>query len=221
MVRFLRIAGYVSLAASVTCGIVFFATNRYYHEYGEFSFAVELLHVFLGLTMLAMPLACGLLGVLALVLAFGMGRSDCRRLLRSSGLFALTCVLTIAVQQALPGGLPKPQRAEFMAVAEAGQPLIEAIRRYESDHTSPPASLEALVPGYLPAIPKTGHARYLEFEYDTFDPGDGPAVGVTWQLRVPVTASSDTFFYWQTEDYSQFYGPRSIEMIGRWAYHHG
>jgi hypothetical protein len=220
MVRFLRIAGYVLVSASVLFGISLIVIRGYYYERGELPFWLDLLRVLLGLAMLAMVLSSGLLGLFSLFSLFQTGRADRLTALRSTGAFALTAVLTIAILGTSPG-MPRVRRAEFTAVAEAAQPLIDAIRQYEADHARPPDSLAAIVPSYLPVIPKTGHARYTEFEYDS-GPIDGPDVGVSWQLRVPCYSPFqwDTFFYWPTEDYSLFYEPRSIEMIGRWAYHH-
>jgi hypothetical protein len=108
------------------------------------------------------------------------------------------------------------RHSEFEALAEAAQPLIEAIRQYQRDNGHPPRSLGVLVPEYIRVVPKTGHPQYADFEYAVDE-------GSSWVLRVPCSTGFgnwDEFFYWPTEDYPEHTGRGSIERIGRWAYLH-
>lgn len=166
-----------------------------------------------GLTMLAITLAAWFLGLIALVCAFFARRAERWTLVRSIGCFALPGIVMIGALQAAW----RIRRTEFAALAERAQPLIEAIEQYERDHSRAPRSLPALVPDYVPAVPKTGHPRYPDFEYEP-----SPA-GVTWALIVPCSlgfGNWDEFFYWPTEDYPEHTGAGSIERVGRWAYLH-
>lgn len=183
MVRFLRIAGYVSVSASVLCGIPLFAI-RWLLEREESPPLLELLFVLLLLALLTIALAGGLLGAIALVRLFLSERADRRTLLWSIGAFALPVLLSIAFVGTMTPGLPEKRHAEFTAVAERAQALIAAIERYELDHARPPYALAALVPGYLHGVPRTGHPRYPDFEYDFFDPGDGRLRLVWYEARV-------------------------------------
>jgi hypothetical protein len=60
------------------------------------------------------------------------------------------------------------RKARFAHAAERARPLVEAIRRYEQEHGQAPASLQALLPGYLPRVPRTGLLDYPDFIYNRF-----------------------------------------------------
>ncbi len=52
---------------------------------------------------------------------------------------------------------------------ERAEPLIAALHAYEERHAQPPASLEALVPEFLPEIPTTGRASASTYGYHRFE----------------------------------------------------
>jgi hypothetical protein len=58
----------------------------------------------------------------------------------------------------------------FAALAERSRPLVEALHAYERYHGQPAPSLDALVPGQLPAIPGTGLDGYPAYDYQVFGP---------------------------------------------------
>ena len=74
-----------------------------------------------------------------------------------------------------------PSKAEIAAVIDRAAPLVRAIRAYESDAGRPPASLNALVPKYLAAVPTTGLDASPSYDY-TVRPGRPPR----WDLMVHV-----------------------------------
>jgi hypothetical protein len=72
-------------------------------------------------------------------------------------------------------------RVEVDEVINNGAPLVRAVRTYEADHKRAPASLEALVPRYLAAIPSTGLASDVSREY-RYTVDDRPPYA--WKLSV-------------------------------------
>lgn len=60
------------------------------------------------------------------------------------------------------------RRERFERAGERGMAVVAAIDAYAADHGAPPPKLNALVPRYLPQIPKTGLRAYPEYEYRVF-----------------------------------------------------
>ena len=56
-------------------------------------------------------------------------------------------------------------------------PLVKALNAFDADEGHPPATLAALVPKYLAAIPTTGLEQYPEFGYNV-----GPEDPHHWRL---------------------------------------
>jgi hypothetical protein len=108
--------------------------------------------------------------------------------------------------------------AGLSRVATTARPLVEAILRYQHDHNSPPASLDLLVPTYLPAIPPTGIWVSPEFRY--YSPHHRKDAQ-SWHLGVSVPRGLIDF-----TEYSYVYPPtlappaRPPRVIrhGNWAY---
>jgi hypothetical protein len=103
---------------------------------------------------------------------------------------------------------------------EGARPLVDAIRKYESEQGTRPATLEELIPRYLADIPNTGLGAFPVFEYTTEDThGDGEP----WSLRVPTSLGMvnwDMLLYLPSQRYPQYgYGGR-LERVGDWAYVH-
>jgi hypothetical protein len=108
----------------------------------------------------------------------------------------------------------------FHRLADRSTPLVAAIRAYEQKHGSPPESLEALVPEFLPSVPSTGMGAYPEYQY-CFAPrhyGGNP-----WVLIVPTSSgylNFDQFMYFPLANYPRTGYGGSLERISDWAYVH-
>src|SRR5690606_12665090 len=88
-------------------------------------------------------------------------------------LFLTCCMTGIAIGNRI-------RMAGMAAAAAQAGPLVAAIEEYERDHGEPPPSLEALVPGSLPAIPSTGLGAYPKFDYFTGEDAEGRFSGNPW-----------------------------------------
>lgn len=111
-------------------------------------------------------------------------------------------------------------RAEVAAVADRGQPLVDAITAFTADDGRPPRSLGELVPGHIAAIPPTGIGRWPEFRYVVGKPADYD--GNEWVLVVtpPCNTSFDQFFYFPRQNYPTHGYGGGIERVGTWGYVH-
>ena len=111
----------------------------------------------------------------------------------------------------------------FASLAERSAPLIAAIKAYEQKHGQPPASLDVLVPEYLPAIPNTGMGAYPEYRYMVVADGDQQD-GNPWVIIVHTPTGIidfDEFFYYPLQNYpSQRWGGNGVERVRDWAYMH-
>lgn len=98
-------------------------------------------------------------------------------------------------------------------VAEQGEPLVAAIRRYEAEHGQPPEQLEVLVPSYLTAIPETGYAGPGEWWYRRCGGG--------WQLCATIDGMAldfDEFRYEPSGSLAVPIGYRYVARHGDWLY---
>lgn len=103
------------------------------------------------------------------------------------------------------------------------QPLIVAIRKYESEHSTPPPNLESLIPNYLPAIPDTGLAAYPEFRYHNGDEAKQEFFDNPWAVSVLTPTSLlnfDELLYFPKQNYPEVGYSGSLERIGDWTYVH-
>lgn len=66
-------------------------------------------------------------------------------------------------------------------IRERAEPLIAAIRAYESHHGEAPPKLAALVPEFIPALPGTGSFDAPDFRYFIHQPRPGHSP--TWELQ--------------------------------------
>jgi hypothetical protein len=110
----------------------------------------------------------------------------------------------------------------FAQLAERSKPLVKAIKEYDARFGQLPASLEGLVPEFLPFVPLTGMAAYPHYEYatgekaETFD-------GNPWVLYVNTPnglINWDMFMYLPLQNYPEKGYGGSLERIGDWAYMH-
>jgi hypothetical protein len=56
----------------------------------------------------------------------------------------------------------------FKNLAIRSRPLIDAVKKFQTDNQKPPDKLSDLVPKYIPKIPGTGIMAYPYYEYKTF-----------------------------------------------------
>lgn len=142
-----------------------------------------------------------------------------------SGLWVLHLALLATVSQ-FGGCIVKGsvRRNAIARIEERAEPLIAAIRAFERTEGVAPHQLEALVPGYLPAIPSTGMGDGREFRYRWGEAKDvGDLHGNPWALRVPMptlSLSFDSLIYLPEGNYpEEGFGGR-LERMGEWAYVH-
>jgi hypothetical protein len=98
--------------------------------------------------------------------------------------------------------------------ARAGAPLVEAIQRYQRDHGKPPEDLKALVPEYIPAIPRTGIWISPNYRYSRYkDPQ-------AWELGVHCPRGMIDFSeYRYSHPPVEFIPSRShAAQVGGWIY---
>jgi hypothetical protein len=110
----------------------------------------------------------------------------------------------------------------FKRLAERSTPLVGAISEYDRKYGGPPASLEALVPEFLPGVPKTGMMAYPEYRYYTGDKAqrynENP-----WVLVIDTPSGGvnfDQFMYFPRQNYPERGYGGWLETIGDWAYVH-
>jgi hypothetical protein len=110
----------------------------------------------------------------------------------------------------------------FDHLARRSAPLVQAIVAYTDSRGAPPDRLSALVPDFLPAVPRTGIAAYPDYEYVV---GDAAAQydANPWALIVfaPSGGSNfDQFMYFPRQNYPERGYGGALERIRDWAYVH-
>ncbi len=100
-------------------------------------------------------------------------------------------------------------------------PLVNAIKQFEVQRGHPPATLEDLVPDFLPEIPKTGMKAYPDYQYYVGKTARQWG-GNPWMLIVSTPSapsfSFDRFVYFPRQDYSRDVYPYPLKRISDWAY---
>jgi hypothetical protein len=107
------------------------------------------------------------------------------------------------------------------ACALRARPLIAAIEAYERDKSSPPTSLNSLVPIYLPAVPSTGMGAYPEFRYYIGPVAEEEFFGNPWALEVftpNVGINFDRMLYVPKRNYPKQAFDGTLRPVGEWAY---
>ena len=108
----------------------------------------------------------------------------------------------------------------FGKLAIRSQTVIDAISRFTIAKGHPPATLQDLVPEFLPAIPSTGMPSYPNYEYST---ESERWKGNPWVLYIntPIGVINwDMFLYFPLQNYpEEGYGGR-LQRVGTWAYVH-
>jgi hypothetical protein len=122
-------------------------------------------------------------------------------------------VLFLATVIGLLGGA-RLRMLGFQLAAQRAEPLVDAITRFETDHSRPPSAFQELIPRYLTRMPEgipplqlvSGEAAAKRFS------------GNTWALRADVrigVLNFDEFIYLPQQNYDR-YG--AVERIRGWAY---
>ncbi len=109
----------------------------------------------------------------------------------------------------------------FAKLAERSAELVEAIKAYERIHGEPPASLSALVPKFIAAIPKTGIGAYPTYRYHVGKTQRWD--GNPWVLSVFASKgvlNFDEFLCYPLQNYPATRCGNRLERVGDWAYLH-
>lgn len=133
----------------------------------------------------------------------------------SSAAFLLSFVFGVTIEERM-------RRAAFLDLAERSKPLIQAIQTYEEKNDFPPATLAALVPEFLVAIPRTGIGAYPEYRYVVGEEAQRFNTN-PWVLYVSTPSggiSFDKFLYFPLQNYPERGYGGWLERIGDWAYVH-
>lgn len=111
--------------------------------------------------------------------------------------------------------------AGLEACAVRARPLIAAIKSYERDKSSPPTSLNSLVPTYLPDVPSTGMGAYPKFRYYVGPIAEEEFFGNPWALEVltpNVGINFDRMVYVPQPNYPKRAFGGTLRPVGEWAY---
>lgn len=146
---------------------------------------------------------------------FGIGKRTWAQL----GYTAVFCVIVFVVTTLAVSGGMIIRQAGFQAIADRGEPLIAAIKHYQAEQGEPPATLDALVPHYLPSIPGTGVAAY---PYYVFTTNSSPTRygGNPWILSVDVSTDNltrDQVLYYPNGKYPSRPRVAEVTRLGDWA----
>ena len=103
---------------------------------------------------------------------------------------------------------------------EQAEPLITAIKGFESAYGYPPPELQALVPEFLSEIPETGIAAYPNWSYRSIR-----RPGQPWVLYIRCQTSEyesprGTFTYLPNKSYPKATSESWYEFIGDWIFVH-
>jgi len=116
----------------------------------------------------------------------------------------------------------KVRMAAFHKLSKRSEPLVNAIKTYESKYGTPPASLEGLVPDFLPKLPQTGMGAYPEYQYKVGQEAQEFAQD-EWCLVIGTPSGGinfDIFIYFPNQNYPEHGYGGVLERTGDWAYVH-
>ena len=165
-----------------------------------------------------LPLMAGILAipVLIICLFFQRTRQKASFFLLLSALFIPCCIC---------GGILglKTRMASMRAFAQRSEPLIAAISDYERDHSTPPRTLDDLVPDYVLAVPSTGMMEYPEYRYHAGDDAKEEFADNPWALYVFTPSAGinfDRMLYFPNQNYPERGYGGVLVRVGDWAYVH-
>lgn len=107
----------------------------------------------------------------------------------------------------------------FQLAAQRTAPVVAAIKAYEKKKGAPPTTLDELLPGYLPEMPK----RIPPLELITGETARSKYQGNGWVLIAHVSTGIinwDLFMYFPNQQYPDVGYGGSIERVADWAYVH-
>lgn len=113
--------------------------------------------------------------------------------------------------------------AGMRSFAIRSQSLIQAIENFERNNSSPPQSLEDLVPNYLSTIPSTGMMAYPKYRYHVGDEAKEKYAGNPWALSVFTPSGGinfDLMLYFPNQNYPTHGYGGTLQPIGDWTYVH-
>lgn len=173
------------------------------------------------LLFLALPYLFGLLAAAcALVILPFLALRRATRFTTLAWLFAAAIYVPLAI-----GGLLLGHQIRFWGfdrLAQRSAPLVSAIRSYETAHGQPPPALSALVPTFLPQVPRTGMMAYPDYHYfvgkDAQHYDKNP-----WALVIFTPSGGinfDQFMYFPLQNYPESGYGGTLVRIRDWAYVH-
>lgn len=107
----------------------------------------------------------------------------------------------------------------FYLASERAEPVVSAIRAYETERGAPPASLSELVPKYIAALPE----RIPDIKIVSGTQALSEHPGNRWMLTASASQGIlnwDEFMYLEAENYDQSKRASSLVRVGKWAYYH-
>ena len=107
----------------------------------------------------------------------------------------------------------------FERLGETMAPVVRAIDAYASRERQPPSELSALVPDYLPELPRD----MPSFDYYTGEESQELFHGNPWVLSLSTPTGIinwDQFLYYPRQNYPRAAHGGGLERIGDWAYVH-
>jgi hypothetical protein len=137
----------------------------------------------------------------------------------SLGIWIMSWLTWVAIP---PGGMWANRRVALERIAQNARPVTTAVEKYRIDHNRYPASLQELVPLYLPTVPRPDALGCPEYHYRLPRTVQQPAFGgYELKLRTPSGGIDfDCFVYWPEQEYpASMYGG-TVERIVDWAYVH-
>ena len=146
----------------------------------------------------------------------GYDKNDPRSLLATVvflGILFVITLLAVCVGEAF-------RYVGYKGIVSRGGKLVTAIKQYQLKQGTPPATLAALVPDYLPAIPGTGVGAYPHYEFIT---NSSPVKygGDKWVLSVEVSTGDltrDELIYYPDQNYPSAEQVATVRRYGDWAY---
>jgi len=112
------------------------------------------------------------------------------------------------------------QRAKMVTLVEQANPLISAVEKYVIENTSPPPTLEALIPKYISSIPSTGLDHFPSFQYYVGRRSESSFFGNPWVITATTSRSIlnfDMMLYFPNKNYPDTGYGGSLELIEEWA----
>lgn len=154
--------------------------------------------------------------VLIFCLFFRRMRQQSKFYLLLSAVYILCCTVGILLGDQV-------RMAGMGSFSKRSEVLVDAIKKYENDHSSPPEALIDLVPDYLPFVPSTGMMAYPEYRYDIGDDIKKQHAGNAWILSVNTSSgilNFDMMVYFPNRSYPVVGFGGQLEPVGEWAYVH-